>query len=120
MNTLQKRLVAFAVKVFDQLQAIKRDPLLGDIANQLLRSATSAGANYSEAQAASSYRDFHNKIRIALKEMKETHYWISFLRESKVDLIDAKTLLQESDELIRILSTICKKTDPANKLNLEK
>jgi four helix bundle protein len=117
MNTLQQRLVTFSVMIFEQIQGIKRDPLLGDIANQLLRSATSAGANYSEAQAASSSKDFHNKIRIALKEMKETQYWISFLQASKVEITDVKSLFQESDELIRILSTICKKTDPANKPN---
>lgn len=112
MNSLQQRLVRFSVMVYELLQGIKKDPLLGDIANQLMRSSTSAGANYSEAQAASSSRDFHNKIRIALKEMKETQYWISFLKESNSDIGNLSKILQESEELIRILSTICKKTDP--------
>ena len=111
MNALQQRMVSFSVKVLDGLQGIKKDPLLGDIAIQLMRSASSTGANYSEAQSASSYRDFHNKVRIALKEMKESQYWLNFLKESRANVRDLPALVQESEELVRILSTISKKTD---------
>ncbi len=80
-----------------------------------MRSASSAGANYSEAQAASSNRDFHNKVRIALKEMQETQFWLCFLKDCKAEVQNVDKLFQESEELTRILSTICKKTDPADK-----
>ncbi len=115
MNKLQQRLVKFSPSVFDQVQAIHDLPLMESVAIQLLRSSTSIGANYSEAQSASSYRDFHNKVRIALKEMKETQYWICFLRETKVVTDDLDAILKESEELMRILSTISKKTDPRRK-----
>jgi len=115
MNSLQQRLVQFSLNVYEQLQSFKNDPLLGPVSIQLMRSATSTGANYSEAQSASSYRDFHNKVRIALKEMQETQYWICFLKNANINTREMQTLFQESEEIIRILSTISKKTDPVRK-----
>jgi len=112
MNTLQIRLIRFSVTVYQQMQGIKNDSLLSGIASQLVRSATSTGANYSEAQSASSGKDFHNKVRIALKELKESQYWICFLRESNAQVEQLQEMYRESEELVRILSTICKKTDP--------
>jgi four helix bundle protein len=112
MNKLQRRLIDFSVLILRQVQDLKNDPFMRDIADQLLRSATSSGANYSEAQSASSYRDFHNKIRISLKELKETQYWLSLLKESQSGIPQLSKSLQESEELIRIMSTICKKTSP--------
>jgi four helix bundle protein len=70
------------------------------------------GANYSEAQSGSSFRDFHNKVRIALKELKETQYWISFLGATGAQVANLQALATEVEELIRIMSTISKKTDP--------
>ncbi|MFA5816304.1 MAG: four helix bundle protein [Bacteroidales bacterium] len=78
----------------------------------MIRSGTSAGANYSEAQSANSMRDFHNKIRIALKEMKETNYWLGFLLHMKPNNQRIINLDKESVELMKILDTISKKTDP--------
>jgi len=115
MNTLQTRLIRFSVMVYQQIQEIKNDPLLPGIASQLVRSSTSVGANYSEAQSASSGKDFHNKVRIALKELKESQYWICFLRESNAAIEQLQEMHRECEELVRILSTICKKTDPQSK-----
>lgn len=117
MNTLQIRLVKFSIQVYEYAKHFKSDSLLAGIADQLMRSATSAGANYSEAQAASSRKDFHNKIRISLKEMKETHYWLTFLKQTKVNAEGSQSILQESEELTKILSTICKKMDLPAKPN---
>ncbi len=100
------------MSTYEMILPLKKDVLLGDVARQLLRASTSAGANYSEAQSASSYRDFHNKIRIALKEMKEAQYWICFLKETGTVLNNLEWLTDESEQLLRILSTIAKKTDP--------
>jgi four helix bundle protein len=117
MNSLQLRLIRFSISVYEHVRSITNDSLLSGIAGQLVRSSTSAGANYSEAQAASSRKDFHNKIRISLKEMKETQYWLTFLKEAQAAAAPLDSILKESEELTRILSTICKKTDLPGKLN---
>ena len=117
MNSLQNRLVAFSVMIYNTIQPIKNDPLLGHIAEQLIRSSTSVGANYSEAQSGSSYRDFHAKVRIALKELREAQYWISFLGATDAKIKNIEVLSSEAEELIRIFSTISKKTDPNRTLS---
>ncbi len=81
------------------------------LANQLLRSGTSIGANVEEAQAAQSRADFLNKLSIARKEARETHYWLRLL--STTDLVSAPRLtdlVDEADQLVAILTTITKRT----------
>src|SRR3990167_8559273 len=74
------------------------------LGKQLLRSATSIGANIIEAQAASSKRDFQNFLNHALKSANETKYWLLLIRDSFGRKLNAvNTLLQEADELSRIL-----------------
>ena len=80
------------------------------LARQLLRSATSIGANYREANRAVSRADFVNKIGTVQKEAAETQYWLEILVES--DLLKVGTaqgLLQESSELLAIFVSIGKK-----------
>jgi four helix bundle protein len=77
---------------------------------QLLRSGTSIGANVAESQEASSKKDFINKLSIALKEARETDYWLKLLKKSL--LINEKefiSLIKDCDELIRLLVSIIKK-----------
>jgi len=112
MNDLQKRIISFAVEIVRLARELKSDYLLTDCLKQIIRSSTSVGANYSEAQSANSLRDFHNKIRIALKEIKETNYWLGFLTEMSPDNHKIIKLNQESIELMKILGAISKKTDP--------
>jgi four helix bundle protein len=76
------------------------------ISRQLLRSGTSIGANVQEATAAQSRRDFINKMSIAAKEAKETRYWLTILSEGKLIEYEFTKLLQDIDEIIRILSKI--------------
>jgi len=77
------------------------------LANQLLRSATSIGANIQEAQAGQSRADFISKNAIALKEARESHYWLKLLAATDILPEDTlKPLYTEADELIRILSKI--------------
>lgn len=78
------------------------------ISKQLLRSGTSIGANTHEASAAQSTRDFISKLSIALKEAKETEYWLSLLQESKLVELDYSAYMNEVDELIKILTSIIK------------
>jgi four helix bundle protein len=76
---------------------------------QLIKSATSAGANYEEAQGASSKADFVNKIKIALREMRESNYWLRIIHEIKTADNELLALIQESSELMKILGAISSK-----------
>jgi len=82
---------------------------------QLLRSATSIGANVEEAQGGQSRADFISKYAIARKEARETHYWLRLLAATGHATAEETTpLIQECNELIAILTAIIKKTE-ANK-----
>jgi four helix bundle protein len=81
------------------------------ILKQLLRSGTSIGANISESQSAISKKDFVNKLQIALKESKETEYWLKLLKEAEI--IDSKeylSLYSDCEELSKLLTSILKTT----------
>lgn len=92
------------IKFIDTLD--KRDLSVRVIVLQLLRSATSIGANIIEAQAASSKRDFVNFLNHALKSANESKFWLGLLRDSgKAPASAANPLLKETDELARILGS---------------
>jgi four helix bundle protein len=80
---------------------------------QLAKSSTSARGNYEESQAGSSKADFSNKVRIALREMRESKYWLRIINEvneSSVIKNDLNLLINESKELKNILGSIVQKT----------
>ncbi len=112
MNDLQLKLVRFSVQVNNLTEGLYKYPALKSMVNQLNRSASSIGANYSEAQSASSRKDFHNKVRIALKEARESEYWLLILVEKRKDQKEFNDLLDESVVIIKILTVIARKTDP--------
>jgi four helix bundle protein len=89
------------------------------LSKQLLRSGTSIGANVREAQSAQSDKDFLSKLEIALKEERETEYWLEILIESElVEKNKFETLLQETREVGKILVASTRKIkDKINKLN---
>ena len=77
------------------------------IVNQLVRSATSVGANDQEADGVSSRRDFIHCYTVVRKELKETHYWLSLLSELDAKLkTRLEKLLDENSQLIKIISSI--------------
>ncbi len=80
------------------------------LSKQLLRSATSIGANVEEAIAAQSRKDFLSKMSIASKEARETRYWLRLLQEGKLVDLDISTFLKSSESLINILTAIVKTT----------
>ena len=81
------------------------------LANQLLDAGTSIGANLEEADAGQSRADFISKCSIALKEARETHFWLRLLAATHQVPADQLTpLTQEANELIAILTTIVKKS----------
>ena len=82
------------------------------LANQLLRSGTSIGANNAEACNAISKADFKSKSYIALKEARESLYWIELLkRNNYIDERQYQSIYADCEELVKILVARCKKLD---------
>lgn len=79
---LEDRLTKFSEDIVIFLKRISRDMVTDVLVKQLVRSATSIGANYMEADMASSKKDFINKINICRKESKETTYWLRLLAKT--------------------------------------
>jgi four helix bundle protein len=89
----------------------RRNAAARTLARQLLRSGTSIGANVEEAQSGQSRADFINKYSIALKEARESSYWLRLLVETGDCLPDqGRTLRREADELKRIIAAIIVKS----------
>jgi four helix bundle protein len=103
-HELERRMIMFAVSVIKKLESI--NTLSPRIADQLVRSSSSIGANYAEANNASSKADFKNKIFIAKKETAETRYWIDLVIELTGDSSTWDANRQEAHELLMILQAI--------------
>jgi four helix bundle protein len=117
-HNLSGRLMNFAVSIIKMIEQINRDFVGREIARQLIRAWTSAGANYEEACGAESRSDFIHKLQIALKELKETIYWLRLI--SRLELIspeEIESLLKEAMELANIIG---KSILPAKKNRAEK
>jgi four helix bundle protein len=104
----KERTFSFALELFRLCRTLdSKSRSLRILAQQLLRSETSVGANVEEAQAAQSRADFISKYSIALKEARETLYWLRLLDASGELSNDAcKTLLREADEIARLIASI--------------
>ena len=111
-NDLQERLFRFSVDIIKLLRILKGGNELKVISNQLVKSATSSGANYEEAQAAVSRADFGSKIGISLKEIRESNYWLRILMQLYPDDKEIIRLTDESLELKKILGSISFKVSP--------
>jgi len=83
---LEERTAIFAENIIEFAKNIKRDDINKNIIIQLTRATTSIGANYYEANASSSKKDFRNKIYISKKEANETKYWLRMLAKSNPEL----------------------------------
>lgn len=103
-SELRDRTKAFSLRVIAVCDEIDTKKGRGVLVNQLIRSATSIGANIHEACYASSKADFINKFHIALKECVEAEYWIDMLCGcSAIDRTIAQSLLQECGIIHRML-----------------
>ena len=105
---LIKRSKTFSLDIWKLLDSLPSNSFsFNIIAKQLLRSATSIGANIIEAQASSSKKDFINFLHYALKSANETKYWLELLSESgKVKNNDLEKIYKESCELGNILGSV--------------
>ena len=104
---LEDRTAKFSCDIIDFLRKLKKDIVTTPIISQLVRSATSIGANYCEANGASSKKDFKNKVYICKKEAKETKYWLQMIsKASPNDAQECRKLWKEAHELTMIFSKI--------------
>ena len=102
---LDDRLLDYGVRVIKLVQALPPGLAGRRIGDQLLRSGTSVGANYEEAQGAESKADFIHKLQIALKELRESHYWLRLIAGAKlVQTSQMAELIDEATQLRAILS----------------
>ncbi len=111
-NDLCDRLFEFAVRVIELLKTLPNTPENRTVRTQLSKSACSSGANYEESQSGSSKADFTNKVRISLREMRESNFWLRIIKriEKDVDKSELDYLIKESSELKNILGSIVQKT----------
>ena len=106
---LEQRTKRFGLAVIKFCALLPRNRQADVLARQLLRSATSIGANYREANRGVSRADFTNKIGTVQKEASETQYWLELLIESEISKEKAVPLHQEATELLAIFTSIGKK-----------
>ena len=104
-NDLSERLLSFAVRIVKLVGALPNTVAGRRVGDQLLRCGTSVGANYEEAQGAESHNDFVHKLQIALKEMRESNFWLRLIQKSELLAADKMAdIVDESSQLKAILS----------------
>jgi len=104
---LHERTAVFAENVIKLLSDIKETTINRPVIHQTMKSVTSIGANYMEADVAESKRDFEHKIGICRKEAKETMYWMRMLKTIHQEKVqECSMFYQEAEELVKIFSTI--------------
>lgn len=109
---LEERTTEFGKNIILLCRSVKEDNVTRSIINQLIRSGTSMGANYREANQASSKKDFRNKIRICQKEANETKHWLHMLAVAlPIKKEECRKLWQEAHELTLIFSAISRGCD---------
>ena len=117
----EERLISIAVLIIEIVEEMPDTKAANHLAGQLLRSGTSPLSNHGEAESAESMSDFCHKLRICLKELRESKRWLRLIHKvlEPANQSDIKSLLNETDELIRIFVTSIKtaekrKKEPSN------
>jgi four helix bundle protein len=106
-NVVLEKSFVFAVGIVKTGRRLQLDRREWVLSKQLIRSGTSIGANIEEAIAVQSKKDFLSKMSIALKEARETHYWLRVIRDSGLSNgVEAETHLPACQELVKLLSSI--------------
>ncbi|MFG6104226.1 four helix bundle protein [Leptolyngbyaceae cyanobacterium CCMR0082] len=110
IKTLRDRTKTFALRIVRLYTSLPKSTEAQVLGKQMLRSGTSLGAHYREANRARSNAEYISKIEVGLQELEETVYWIELLIEAKiVDSQNLQNLLNEADQLIAILVSCVKK-----------
>lgn len=104
---LGERTFNFSKRLIKFLKSLPKDSLTQSSALQVMRSGTSIGANYREADGSESKKDFIHKIMICKKETKETLYWLGLIKEGlEINSPELEWLIGECKELVRIFGKI--------------
>ncbi|MFH0905424.1 MAG: four helix bundle protein [bacterium] len=102
---------AFSCLLLREIRSVNRDAMNQNMLAQAIRSGTSLGANLAEADGAPTRKDFVNKLSIAIKEGKETLYWLSLLKDAKcLGVEQYNELSGECEQLVKILVVIRRKS----------
>lgn len=108
---LEERTLEFAKSTVKFYKELSRTVINGEIGKQLIRAATSVGANYIEANEALGKKDFLMRIKICRKEAKESGYWLKLVEAGDPDLRnEQEMLLRGSTELMKIFGSILTKS----------
>lgn len=106
---IQERTLNFGISIVFFVRKFPKDMAGYAIGNQIIRSGTSIGANVEESQNAQSRKDFIHGMTIALKEARETEYWLKILEQTKTFPANETVYLKnEVNELVKILTVIIK------------
>ena len=104
---LDERTLNFSKRIINLAKSLPKNQINFNLVSQIIRSGTSVGANYREANETSTRKDFLYRARICRKEAKETLYWLNLINESNPTFIKrTKLLSQETTELIKIFAAI--------------
>ena len=103
-NNLEERLIAFAVLIVQIVNRLPKTIAGKQMGSQLIRSGTSPALNYGEAQSAESRKDFIHKLKVVLKELRESHINFKIIDKGGILPGDTQVLfgIKESDELVAI------------------
>jgi len=108
---LEDRTLKYSKDVIDLINRVPNNLANIEITKQLIRSSSSVGANYIEANGALGKKDFSMRIKICRKETKESKYWLNLITVNTADLEDKRQhLVKETEELLRIFNAILLKT----------
>ncbi len=113
---LEERTARFGEAIIEYVKRIAISSITEPLVGQLIRAATSVGANYCEADDAGSKKEFRYRISICKRECRETKYWLRMLAAAVPDLkTEARTYWREAKELHLIFNAIYRKTRPSPK-----
>jgi len=104
---LSERTAIFGENIIEFAKKITQTPINRPLISQITRSGTSIGANYMEADAAESKKDFSHKIALCKKEAKESMHWLRMISKANINKVEeCRTLWKEAHELVLIFSAI--------------
>ncbi len=115
---LEERTATFGEDIIKFSKSLKITAINRSLISQLIRSGTSIGANYMEANGAESGRDFKHKIALCRKEAREVKHWLRMIKSTEPKSAETcNKLYKETDELVRIFSAIIKTYEQNQKKN---
>ena len=114
---IEERLIDFAVRIIRTAESLPKTKVGNHIAGQLIRCGTSPAPNYGESQSAESHSDFIHKMKVSLKELRETRIWLLMIVKANLIKPASKLepLINENNELISIFVTSVKTAKEKNK-----